>query len=324
MKRILIAMLALTLVLTACKTEQEKIKEDMPPTREAPETDGVQKEHETGINNENYPRIDGSTSTLKIVQALYREFIGDGGPDFPESASKTVPSYRKLIDGEVDMIFVPYASEDVLNEAKSKNVELEFYPVAAEALIFITPVDNTAENITKEQVRSIYLDYSIKNWKEIGGPDKKLIPVCRNSDSGSQSQMDNLVLKNEKMHPGIKKNYVELTMEGMLEQVAFYHSGGLNGKPTDGYALGYTLYTYLKNINEITGIGERLKILSYEGVEPTVESIGDGSYTLADAYYAVVRKDLPAPHSAREIVKWLGTDDGVRAIERLSMISVIK
>ena len=47
-----------------------------------------------------------------------------------------------------------------------------------------------------------------------GGPDKRLIPFCRNADSGSQSQLDNLILHGEEMDAGIEQNNVELTMEG--------------------------------------------------------------------------------------------------------------
>src|SRR5690606_22086045 len=143
------------------------------------------------------------------------------------------------------------ASSDVLTFAESKGVKLEFHPIASEALVFITPIENEAGNITKEQVRNIYIDYGIMNWSELGGPNRKLVPICRNADSGSQSQMDNFILQGKEMHPDIQKNYVELTMEGMLELVAFYHNGGLDSKPTDSYALGYTLYTYLKNMGEV-------------------------------------------------------------------------
>lgn len=278
------------------------------------------------ITAANYPKIDGSTSTLAIVQAICQAMYGEEVVEseiYPTTASKTVPSYHLLIDGEVDLVLVPYASQDVFDTAKKAGVELEFHKIATEALIFITPVDNPAENITYEQVRSIYLDYGITNWGELGGPaDKKLVPICRNSDSGSQSQLDNLILHNEPMHPRIKKNFVELTMEGMLEQVAFYHTGGLAGKPTNSYALGYTLYTYLHNINEITGIGEHLKILSYDGHQPTFESIADGSYSLADGYYAVVRKDLPANHPARSIIKWLNSVEGKNIIKELGLSPV--
>ncbi|HHY71208.1 MAG TPA: hypothetical protein GX519_06125 [Thermoanaerobacterales bacterium] len=37
------------------------------------------------------------------------------------------------------MIIVPYASSDVLVQAEDAGVKLEFYPIAAEALVFITP-----------------------------------------------------------------------------------------------------------------------------------------------------------------------------------------
>ncbi len=109
-------------------------------------------------------------------------------------------------------------------------------------------------------------------------------------------------------------------MEGMLEQVAFYHSGGLSGKPTDSYALGYTLYTYLQQMNEITGIGEHLKILSLDGVLPTAENIADGYDPLADGYYAVIRSDFPASHSARAVITWLQSEDGAASIEGIGLI----
>lgn len=277
-----------------------------------------------GITYENYPRIDGSTSTLNIVKAIHRAMYVEGTAEYEKvyslEASKTVPSYHKLIEGDVDLIFVPYASEDVLKAAEDAGVELVFEKVAAEALIFVTPKDNSAEGVTREQIRSIYLDYGITNWTELGGPARELIPICRNADSGSQSQMDNLVLENEPMHPDIQKNYVELTMEGLLELVAFYHNGGLDGRPTNSYAIGYTLYTYLQNVTELTGIGDRLKILSYDGVAPSVENIADGSYPLSDGYYAVTRADLPEDHSAHAVVGWLQSAEGQGKIENLGLI----
>jgi len=291
------------------------------PATELPATEPSTTIPASESENEKHLKIDGSTSTLPIVRAIYSAIYPEGS-NYPESASKTVPSYEMLIDGELDLIIVPYASSDVIALAEQKDVQLEFVPIAAEALIFITPEENTASNITLEQVREIYLNYGIKNWNELGGPDRELIPICRNSDSGSQSQMDNLVLNNEKMHSSIQKNYVELTMEGMLELVAFYHSGGLSGKPTASYALGYTLYSYLENITEITGIGDRLRILSFDGIEPTEQSISDGTYPLTDAYYAVIRNDMSEDTGIREVISWLESESGVAAIKRAGFISI--
>lgn len=268
------------------------------------------------VTPEAYPNVDGSTSTLPIVQLLWTAVHGtDHGEGLPKEAAKTVPAYHLLIDGAADMIIVPAPSETVLETAREKGVTLAFHKVAAEALIFITPAENPAQDITENQLRDIYLRNTIKNWKEIGGPNKKLIPIARNADSGSQSQMDNLILKNEPMNVDIQENHVELTMEGMLEQVAYYHTGGLSEKATDSYALGYTLYTYLQNTNSITGIGDQLKILNYDGVPANKETISDGTYPLAEGYYAVVRTDLPADHSARTMIAWLQSEDGQYLIQ---------
>lgn len=275
-----------------------------------------------GISHSNYPRLDGSTSTYGLVSSIYWEMFPLDSKlfdeNYPADPSRTVPSYHRLIAGEVDMIFVPYASADVLDAAADAGVELEFYKVAAEALVFVTPEENPTENITREQVRSIYLDYGIRNWSELGGPDRELVPICRNADSGSQSQMDNLILEGEPMHPDIQNNYVELTMEGMLQLTASYHNGGIGGTPTNSYALGYTLYSYLLQETARTGIGDTLKILSYEGVAPSAENIALGSYPLADGYYAVLRRDLPADHTARTLLDWMLRDP--IAVEQAGLI----
>lgn len=302
--------------------EEPTLEEDLAKGDESSESIMSITADTLGITDENYPIIDGSTSTLSIVEGINRAMYKDRDNDnWPERASKTVPSYKLLINDEVDMIIVPYASSEVLSLAKDSDVELEFFQIAGEALIFITPIENQTENISMEQVREIYLDYGIKNWLELDGPDRELIPICRNADSGSQSQLDNLILMDQKMHPDIEKNHVELTMEGMLEQVAFYHSGGLDARPTESYALGYTLYTYLKNVGDITGIDEELRILKFEGVLPSEKTIADGTYPLSDGYYAVIRRELPKDHSARSLIHWLKSDEGKDMIKGARFIA---
>jgi phosphate transport system substrate-binding protein len=278
-----------------------------------------------GISDENYPRIDGSTSTLPLVQGIH-DAMYETGVLYPETASKTVPSYELLINGEADLILVPYASSAVLDLARESNVTLEFFPIALEALIFITPVENNAGNITMEQVRDIYINYGIKNWKELGGPSRKLIPICRNSDSGSQAAMDGTVLGDEEMHPEIQKNYKAMNMDDMLFQVAFYHTEKSGFLPIrrdkNSFALGYTLYTWYLGEADMTGIDSRLRILSFEGIAPDHDSIMDGSYPLAIKYYAVIRSDLPEGHSARGIIDFLQSENGANSIRREGLIPI--
>lgn len=304
MKRV-ISILVVVLILISCVgcDPSSGINSDMSKTAS-----------KYGITDENYPRIDGSTSTLPLVELIYdKMYIEEGKINkYPKKASKTYPSYMKLIEGEVDMILVPSASEDVLNIAKEKDVELEFIPIIAEALIFITADENTAKDITIDQIRDIYINLGIKNWSELGGEDGILTPIARNEDSGSQAQMKNMVLKNDKMHDTIINNHIELDMNGMLFQAASYQNGGdfENYHPTKNYAIGYTLYEFYKKEDEFFGIGDSLSIFSIDGIKPNEETIKNREYPFVDAYYAVIRKDLPEDHSARSIIQWLKSENG--------------
>jgi len=265
-----------------------------------------------GITAENYPRIDGSTSTFPLVQGIYeRMFLStkDGGwPGLPEKASKTMKSYELLINGDVDLILVPDPSKEVEEMAKSAGVELQYIPVGAEALVFITHEDNPVSNIDASQVQRIYSDMSVTDWSELGGETGRIIPICRNADSGSQAQMENLVLGGNKINPAVEENFMERDMNGMLQMVEEYRYFAQDGEES-AYTLGYTLYYYIQISQSVMGDMD-IKTLSFDGVAPTPETILSGEYPLAINYYAVMRKDLPEDHPARKIADWLQTTDG--------------
>lgn len=86
-------------------------------------------------------------------------------------------------------------------------------------------------------------------------------------------------------YPRIHGSTSTVEMARAIHQAVYGHGG--TAQPTETYALGYTLFTYLRDMNEVTGIGEQLKVLDYEGVAATVENISTGTYALTDGYYAV-------------------------------------
>ncbi|MEL7623134.1 MAG: substrate-binding domain-containing protein [Clostridiales bacterium] len=268
-----------------------------------------------GITAENYPRIDGSTSTLPLVQAIYKRMFlplddkEDRWPGLPEKASKTVKSYELLINGDVDLILVPDPSKEVGEMAKSAGTELAYIPIGAEALVFITHEDNPVSNIDASQVQKIYSDLSITDWSELGGKKGRIVPICRNSDSGSQAQMENLVLGGKKINPAVEENFMERDMNGMLQMVEEYRYFSREGEE-NAYTLGYTLYYYIQISQSVMGDAMDIKTLAFGGVAPTKESILSKEYPLAINYYAVLRKDLPKDHPARKIAGWLTTTSG--------------
>ncbi len=229
------------------------------------------------------PILDGSTSTYAITQNIYSAYYRnyDNHPDFPKAHSKTVASYKRLIDGEVEMIFVPDAGEEMLKYAEEKNVKLKFIPIADEALIFFTGTKNKVDNITTEQLHDIYVNNGITNWKELGGDDGTLAAYCRNEDSGSHTQMEQFVLGGKEINEDISRERTSIMMSSIIKEVDDY-----NKQNEDNYALGYSLYYYYFNNVFVSG---DLKLMSIDGIAPTEETISNGAYPYTTSYYAVIR-----------------------------------
>ncbi|MCL1878690.1 MAG: substrate-binding domain-containing protein [Defluviitaleaceae bacterium] len=281
-----------------------------------------------GIDGSNFPRINGSTSTIPLVQNIFMTMYASGrglddmhismwdwSPYWIAGAARTIPSYELLIGNYVDLILVPEPSAAALAIAEESGIELEFTPVAVEALVFLTSMENPVTDITREQLLAIYSDRSITNWEELGGLDGAIIPLNRNLHSGSQTLMDNLVLRQEEMHESLAPYQIG-GMEDMLG--AINHAWVLYDMPENTFTIGYTVYYFLQQQPVVPPL-DSIRVMSFEGITPTSETIASGEYTLTTHYYAVIRADSPADSPERLIRDWLISDDGQDAVERATL-----
>jgi len=277
-----------------------------------------------GITAYNFPRIDGSTSATPlmrtIVQAMYAPVEEDGmSPSWNDydrwfSASRTIPSYELLINNYVDIIIVPDPSSHVLQLAEDAGVGLEFIPVAVEALVFITSVDNPVESITIEQLLQIYTDMSITNWAELGGTGGRIIPLNRDWHSGSQTLMDNLVLEGREVNPAFD-SYQIGDMMSMIWAAGIPSDFSFTDGDPNNFALGYTVYFYAQ---QSWGL-DNLRILALDGAIPSHESILSGEYPLSSNYFVVLRADSPQNSPERNLAEWLTTQAGQNAVENAEL-----
>jgi phosphate transport system substrate-binding protein len=66
----------------------------------------------------------------------------------------------------------------MLADEELKKKQLKIYPLVKEPILTLVNNSNPVTNLTKHQIQSIF-EGSIKNWKEVGGPDKPIIVVAR-------------------------------------------------------------------------------------------------------------------------------------------------
>jgi ABC-type phosphate transport system substrate-binding protein len=147
---------------------------------------------------ETYPRIDGSTVTIPLSEAICAKLTGQTIEQVRPYIlhTKTHSAYINLIDKTTDLIFVTYPSADELKYAQDSGVELEIVPIVSEAFVFLTHKNNPVESLTLKQIQDIYSG-TITNWKDVGGPDLAVTVVFGTEIPGTQAVFQKQVMDGE-------------------------------------------------------------------------------------------------------------------------------
>ena len=283
-----------------------------------------------GINTENYPRVDGSTSTnplnyiitSKLLDLEYK-WISIGGINdvyFP-SALELPLSFRQkiqcsqthwaiinLIDNQTDLIIVARKmSEDEKEHANNTGVSLIETPIALDALDFVFNAENAVNSLSVEQIQDIYLG-NITNWKEVGGADEVIKPFIRNANSGSQEMMNEIVMYNIGM-PNWEVSYADELRLGSMILVYNELRYSKNG-------ICFTPHYYKEYMvaDDILG-KENIKTFAINGIMPDKNSIENKTYPFVANVYASIRSDLDKNSMAYKLYEWLQTPSGKSVIE---------
>lgn len=230
------------------------------------------KKHDN-VRDDTLVRVDASLATQPLMDA-YVEGLKDY--NLKKDYTNTDPAYTKLINGETDLIIVTEPSSDELKRASDAGVELEVTPVVNEGFVFFTNVNNLVNGLSLKEIQDIYTD-KITNWNQVGGDNAKIIAYQRPENSGSQTGMLSLVMKDKKIKEPKREEYIE-SMAGIIDAVANYD----NSKDSIGYSYYYYATTMYGN--------ENIKFLAVNGVSPNHDTIKDESYPLITAYYIVTLK----------------------------------
>ena len=264
------------------------------------------------VISSDYPKLDGATALYPVYAAIGKaiyEGLGVNSIEYFVMCSKTIGAYEKLINGEVDIIFVAQPSKQQEEMAKEKGVELNFTPIAREAFVFIVNRLNPVENLTIKQIQDIYTK-KITNWKAVGGNDEKIIAFQRPENSGSQTAMLATVMKGKTLPKPVRAEYsaMEEMMGGLITRVADYVNYPAS--------IGYSFRFFATEMNK----GANIKLLAIEGILPTPENIANGTYPLAGDVYAVTAGTKNK--NVELLLEWILSEQGQNFIEQCGYVKI--
>nr|WP_307991972.1 phosphate ABC transporter substrate-binding protein [uncultured Niameybacter sp.] len=177
---------------------------------------------------------------------------------------------KAVADGTADIGMVSRELKE--NE---QNDDFVITTMAYDGIAVVVNPANGVTDLTAAQVKDIF-EGTVTNWSQVGGKDQPVIVVSREDGSGTRSAFEEL-LKLEKEIDGKKVS--------SMSQSALIAEGNGTMKATVASKEGAIGFVSLGFIDDT------VKPVSIDGVQPTVESVKDGSYSISRPLLLITHKD---------------------------------
>ena len=255
----------------------------------------VKKKSDANFEGEK-PVIDCATALYPVasafVHAVYEEDdVECVNSNFTENSklqlNNTLGAYKRIVDGTSDVGLLAKPSEPQKEYAKENDVELILTPIGYEAFVFLLNKNNPIDSLTVEQVKDIYKG-KYKNWSELGGYNKEIIPLQRVENSGSQTTF--------------------LSFMGGEETI----TRSLN---IFGSAIGYSFRFY---VEDVVANGDA-KMIALNDIYPSIENIQNKAYPIVSPFYAVTSSKNTNPN-VQKLLDWILSEDGQQIIDETGYV----
>ena len=202
-----------------------------------------------------------------------------------------------MLNGTVD---IANASREIkpeeLKAAKDKGLTPQQFVVAGDAIAIIVHPDNPVQQLTLQQLSDIYTG-KIRNWREVGGENRPIVLLSRESNSGTYVYfLENVVRLG-------KKSDLLFSPDTLLMPSSEGISAEVRQNPN---AIGYDGLGYVTPDQKMIAVAKDGKATH---VLPSKETALDGTYPISRALY-MYTPDAPSDE-VKAYLDWVRTEGQV-------------
>ncbi|GAP15470.1 phosphate ABC transporter substrate-binding protein, PhoT family [Longilinea arvoryzae] len=214
-----------------------------------------------------------------------------------------------LINGTVD---IANASRQITQEeiaaAQANGIDPVEHVIARDAIAVIVNPENPVSQLTMEQISRIYRG-EIANWKEVGGEDRPIVRLSRETNSGTHVYFLEAVVRLGNKND--KAIFSPLTLllpssEGIISEVR----DNPNAIGYDG--LGYV--TPEVKVIAVSPGNDKAYVL------PSIESVNNQSYPIARDLYMYSKKD--DPQAVVDYMQWILSPEAQQIVIDLGFVPI--
>ncbi len=214
-----------------------------------------------------------------------------------------------LINGTVD---IANASRKIkpeeLDAARANGIEPVEHVIARDAIAVIVHPSNPVDHLTLQQLSDIFSG-KITNWREVGGEDRPIVLLSRETNSGTH-----VYFLEEVVRLGDKANKTLFSPDTLLLPSSEGISAEVRQNPN---AIGYDGLGYVTDDMKTIAVG-----LSPEGPfwPPTVETVNAGQYPIARDLYMYTAGE---PQGViREYLTWILGPEAQQIVLEMGFVPV--
>jgi len=222
--------------------------------------------------NKNYSlQVKGSDTMVNLVQAWAEKYMEKNPADFVAvTGGGSGTGMSSLISGTCD---IAMSSRNIkqkeIDLAKAKGIEPFEIKVALDGIAVVVNPKNTVDKMTLEQLAAVFTG-KITNWKELGGPDLKIVVLSREVNSGTHVYFKEHVLRRN--DPSSKEEFVAGALMLPSSQAIADEVTGNTA------AIGYYGMGYISAKQKAVAVAKDDKS-GYVG--PTIDNVVKGAYPIS-------------------------------------------
>jgi phosphate transport system substrate-binding protein len=204
-----------------------------------------------------------------------------------------------LINGTCD---IADSSREVkpkeISQGRDRNVTMTATVVAKDGIAVIVNPKNSIDAISKADLGKLYS--GARTWKEVGGSNLKVVPVGRDSSSGTYVFFQDSVLKGKQY----RSDMLTMPSNNAICQAISQDEG----------AVGYVGLAYAKEF----AAKHKVKIIPVSGVAASDETVRSGKYPLWRPLYCYTN-GKPSGLAA-DYLKYVTSDEGQTIVEKVGYV----
>jgi len=254
----------------------------------------------------------GSDTIVNLALAWAEKYQGDHSDvRISVTGGGSGTGIAALVNGTVDLANASRKIKDEeVAEAQSNGVEPVEHIVARDAIAVIVNPNNPVSQLTLQQISDIYSG-KYTNWIEVGGEDRPIVRLSRETNSGTHVYFLETVLR-----LGSKDDKTLFSMDTLL----LPSSEGIISEVRDNpNAIGYDGLGYVPDDLKTIAIANEA---GSAYVLPSIETVNDKSYAIARDLYMYTNGGPTG--IVKEYLDWILSDEAQLIVAELGFVPVLK